>query len=63
MTNGPLNESHLQGIKSMLQRCREGKEEVQRAARAGLDVEEYRKQLDEQEKQLLQIKSTYFPGQ
>lgn len=60
--DSPLTEDHLQLIlqgKDMLSQARR---EIDKAIRAGIGVEEQRRQVQELETQLVKIHNTYFPG-
>ena len=59
----PLTEQDLERITVGLDKAREAQELIDMAARAGIDVEEFRIRARESQEKLLRIKSTFFPGQ
>lgn len=59
----PLNESHLQQIKNALEVIAFAEQQVAKAKRAGIDVQQSENQLADSKSKLLQVKNVYFPGQ
>lgn len=59
---GPLTEQHFEELEKQLDRLRKGRMVIDRAARAGIDVKDFREKTNELEQQLMRIKGSFFPG-
>jgi hypothetical protein len=57
----PLTEQHLQDMNDALKHITNVRESIRLAERAGIDVTEHKKLIDEHEQKIKQIKSVYFP--
>lgn len=59
----PLTEQDLEEINRALETATDAQSLIDQAARAGLDVEEFRARARDARDRLLRIKQTFFPGQ
>lgn len=59
---GLLTEDHYQQIKNALDVIELVKPEVDKASRAGINVDDQRRTIADVEKRLLALKNVYFPG-
>lgn len=57
-----LNDSHFATIRNALDVIDVAFRHIAQAKQAGVKVDQYEKQLQEQRDQLLKLKNTYFPG-
>lgn len=59
----PLDETHLAQIKEALVQIKLGEVTTKKAVAAGIDISDRLEVFAEQRKQLLAIKTQFFPGQ
>jgi hypothetical protein len=62
MATGPLGEQHLVMINDALEKLKDAQEQVDRARRAGIDVQPHADKIAEADTKLRQIKQVYFPN-
>lgn len=63
MATNPLTPQNLETIKLSLTQLNDVDEQIRLATQAGLDVSEFKTRAQDQRKQLLKLKQTYFPGE
>jgi len=59
----PLTEEHLSQIEDALKALSDARTQIDQAKRAGIDVSDAEKDVNEYETRLRAIKNVYFPGQ